>query len=285
MGTEQQVVGINKNNIVLYTIKDGSVRAPFIFQDETFWTTQRVMAELFSVNVPAISKHIENIFSEGELLRDSTVSKKEIVQQEGGRTVQREVDFYSLDAIIAVGYRVNSEKATLFRQWATETLRNYVIRNLSESKTFRDLTEDQKRIAVRREMAEHNKSLAEAAKMAGIIDPKDYAIFQDEGYKGLYGGLNQKQIHERKGLKKSHKILDFMGSTELAANLFRATQTDEKIRKEGIAGKVEANKTHHEVGKSTANNKRTWRHNARKFTHTGNEYQTNRATATKDFRI
>ena len=80
MGTEQQVIGINKNNIVLYTIEDGSVRAPFIFKDETFWTTQRVMAELFSVNVPAISKHIENIFSEGELLRDSTVSKKEIVR-------------------------------------------------------------------------------------------------------------------------------------------------------------------------------------------------------------
>jgi hypothetical protein len=139
VGIEQQVLGIDKNDIVLYTINESSTRAPFVFQDDTFWTTQRVMAELFSVNVPAISKHLENIFSEGELSRSSTVSKKEIVQQEGKRTVHREVDFYSLDAIIAVGYRVNSNKATLFRQWATETLRNFVIRNLSESKAFRDI--------------------------------------------------------------------------------------------------------------------------------------------------
>jgi DNA-damage-inducible protein D len=121
--------------------------------------------------------------------------------------------------------------------------------NLSKREDFRDLTEDQKRIAIRQEMIEHNKSLAEAAKNAGVINPKDYAIFQDEGYKGLYGGLGQKKIHERKGLKKSQKILDFMGSTELAANLFRATQTDEKLRREEITEKAEANAAHREVGK------------------------------------
>ena len=95
----------------------------------------------------------------------------------------------------------------------------------------------------------HNKSLAEAANMAGITDPRDYAIFQNKGYQGLYGGLGRKEIHEKKGLKKSQDILDFMGSTELAANLFRATQTDEKLRKEKIVGKTEANQTHYEVGK------------------------------------
>lgn len=117
------------------------------------------------------------------------------------------------------------------------------------AETFEDLSEDAKRLATRNEMKRHNKSLAEAANMAGITDPIDYAIFQNKGYQGLYGGLGRKEIHERKGLKKSQDILDFMGSTELAANLFRATQTDEKIRRENIVGKAAANKTHYEVGK------------------------------------
>lgn len=114
---------------------------------------------------------------------------------------------------------------------------------------FDDLTEDKKRLAIRGEMITHNKSLAEAAKMASISDSRDYAIFQNCGYQGLYGGLGVKDIHKRKGLKKSQKILDHMGSTELAANLFRATQTDEKLRREQIQGKKEANQTHYEVGK------------------------------------
>ena len=114
---------------------------------------------------------------------------------------------------------------------------------------FDDLSEDKKRLAIRNEMKTHNKSLAEAAKMAGVSEPRDYAIFQNKGYQGLYGGLGRKEIHARKGLKKSQDILDYMGSTELAANLFRATQTDEKLRKENIIGKEAANQTHYEVGK------------------------------------
>lgn len=112
------------------------------------------------------------------------------------------------------------------------------------------LTEEQKRISIRNEIIEHNKSLAEAAQMAGIETSKDYAIFQNKGYQGLYGGLGAQQIHQRKGLKKGEKILDHMGSTELAANLFRATQTDEKIRRENIQGKEKANQTHYNVGKA-----------------------------------
>lgn len=114
---------------------------------------------------------------------------------------------------------------------------------------FEDLSEDKKRLEIRGELAVHNKSLAETARMAGIEKPKDYAIFQNRGYQGLYGGLGVKEIHERKGLKKSQKILDHMGSTELAANLFRATQTNEKLKREHIVGKNEANQTHFEVGK------------------------------------
>ena len=115
--------------------------------------------------------------------------------------------------------------------------------------SFDDLNEEQKRLAIRTEMIAHNKSLAEAAHMAGIHTSKDYAIFQNRGYQGLYGGLGVKEIHARRGLKKSQKILDHMGSTELAANLFRATQTDEKIRREKITGKRAANDAHFEVGK------------------------------------
>lgn len=117
------------------------------------------------------------------------------------------------------------------------------------SENYNELSEEQKRLAIRKEMKEHNKSLAEAAQMAGIEKQRDYAVFQYKGYQGLYGGLGAKQIHERKGLKKSEQILDFMGSTELAANLFRTTQTDEKLRRENIQGKEEAGKTHYEVGK------------------------------------
>ncbi len=114
---------------------------------------------------------------------------------------------------------------------------------------YEQLNEEQKRLAIRNEMRVHNRFLAEAAKNAGVATPRDYAIFQNRGYQGLYGGLGAKEIHARKGLKKNQKILDHMGSTELAANLFRATQTDEKLRREQIAGKKEAGEVHYQVGK------------------------------------
>jgi DNA-damage-inducible protein D len=102
---------------------------------------------------------------------------------------------------------------------------------------------------LRNELAKHNTHLAAAAKDAGVIEPVEDAIFQNHGYKGLYGGLDAKGIHQKKGLKKSQQILDHMGSTELAANLFRATQTEEKLKREQINGKQQANQTHYEVGK------------------------------------
>ena len=108
--------------------------------------------------------------------------------------------------------------------------------------------EDERRILLREEMRRHNVQLAHAARDAGVIEPKDYAIFQNHGYIGLYGGLKQDDIHLKKGLKKSQKILDHMGSTELAANLFRATQAEEKLRREEVKGKDAANRTHNEVG-------------------------------------
>jgi DNA-damage-inducible protein D len=109
-------------------------------------------------------------------------------------------------------------------------------------------TEEAKRLLLREEIRRHNTQLADAARQAGVVQPIDYAIFQNHGYMGLYGGLKQEDIHRRKGLKKSQKILDHMGSTELAANLFRATQAEEKLRRERVNGKEAANRTHREVG-------------------------------------
>ena len=113
---------------------------------------------------------------------------------------------------------------------------------------FPELTEDERRLAVRSEVAKHNALLADAAHDAGVINSIDYAIFQNEGYKGLYGGMTAKDIHARKKLNKSQQILDHMGSSELAANLFRATQTEEKLRRENIKGKKRANDAHFDVG-------------------------------------
>ena len=120
---------------------------------------------------------------------------------------------------------------------------------LSDDAAFQQLSEDQKRVLLRGEVREHNKQLVATAHQAGVETQQDFAIFQDHGYRGLYGGLGARDIHRRKDLKKSQQILDHMGSTELAANLFRATQTEEKLRRDEIKGKGAANKTHEDVGR------------------------------------
>ena len=122
MGNEM----MGQGEILLYSNGSDKEYVSVVFKDETFWLTQKAMAELFDVNVPAVSKHLQNIYEEQELSRDATISKMETVRQEGERQVKRTGDFYNLDAIIAVGYRVNSKKATRFRQWATKTLKEYI---------------------------------------------------------------------------------------------------------------------------------------------------------------
>ncbi len=114
--------------VVLYQTDDGNVNVSVIYYDESFWLTQKAMADLFGVNVPIISKHLQNIYEDGELFKNSTISKMETVRIEGTRQVKRTLDYYNLDAIIAVGYRVNSIKATKFRQWATATLKEYMLK-------------------------------------------------------------------------------------------------------------------------------------------------------------
>lgn len=182
-----------------------------------------------------------------------------------GSGAQREIQDYELSRyacyLIVMNGDSSKEIIALGQTYfAVKTRQQELIEN------FDDLTEDKKRLAIRGEMIAHNKSLAEAAKMAGVSDSRDYAIFQNCGYQGLYGGLGVKEIHKRKGLKKSQKILDHMGSTELAANLFRATQTDEKIRREQIQGKKERSKPNslRSWEKSPTDNSGTWWHYARR---------------------
>jgi hypothetical protein len=116
------------NDILLYTAPSGAVKIEVIFEGETFWLSQRKMGELFGKDVRTINEHLQNIFAEGELPPEATIRKIRIVQTEGNREVAREVDFYNLDAIIAVGYRVNSYQATQFRIWATNTLKEFIIK-------------------------------------------------------------------------------------------------------------------------------------------------------------
>ena len=115
------------HEILLYSTPDGAVRVEVVFEDETFWLTQKKMAELFGVNVRTVNEHLGNIFISNELQKNPTIRKFRIVQTEGTREVAREVEFYNLDAIIAVGYRVNSRQATQFRIWATQVLREFLV--------------------------------------------------------------------------------------------------------------------------------------------------------------
>lgn len=118
-------------DFLLYTAPEGQVKVEVFLHNETIWLPQKKMAKLFGVGIPTISKHLDNIYDSGELIREATVSILETVQQEGSRQVKRKVEFYNLDAIISVGYRVNSTRATQFRIWATQLLKEYIIKGFA----------------------------------------------------------------------------------------------------------------------------------------------------------
>lgn len=215
---------------------------------EEFWYARELQVALEYTEWRNFSKVIEraknSCQNSGNPISDHFVEVNKIVK--AGATTKDigdiELSRYACYLIVQNGDSRKKVIALGQTYFAVKTRQQELIEN------FDNLTEEKKRLAIRGEVISHNKSLAEAAKMAGISDPRDYAIFQNKGYKGLYGGLGVKEIHARKGLKKSQKILDHMGSTELAANLFRATQTDEKLRRDHITGKEEANQTHFDVG-------------------------------------
>lgn len=218
--------------------------------DEEFWYARELRKVLqyteFNKFLPVIKKAMTACENSGYDVEDHFAQTSEMV--EIGSGALREMDSFALSRyacyLIVMCADETKEVVALGKTYfAVKTRQQEIIEN------YDILTEEQKRLAIRNEMKAHNKSLAEAAQMAGITDQRDYAIFQNKGYQGLYGGLGAKEIHARKGLKKSQNILDHMGSTELAANLFRATQTDEKIRRENITGKEAANEAHYEVGR------------------------------------
>jgi len=141
----------NEHKIVLYQIDETNVCVNVVFENETFWLSTKSMADIFGVNVQGITKHLRNIYEEEELDYNSTCSKMEQVQLEGDREVRRKIDYYNLDAIIAVGYRVNSKKATRFRQWATKTLRRSFNEYETLAGTNRSLFEEQSQKYFKRE--------------------------------------------------------------------------------------------------------------------------------------
>ena len=198
--------------------------------------------------LPVIERAKESCRNSGQRIEDHFEDILEMITL--GKTAQREVDSVKLSRYACYLTVQNADPGkTIVAQAQTYFAIQTRIAEVRQMDAYNRLTtEDEKRLFLRNELAKHNSQLADAAKGAGVIEPRDYAIFQNYGYQGLYGGLGAQEIHARKGLKKSQKILDHMGSTELAANLFRATQTEEKLRRDHIKGKALANQTHYQVG-------------------------------------
>jgi DNA-damage-inducible protein D len=199
--------------------------------------------------IPVINRAKEACLNSGQVTANHFVDMHEMVSLGSG--AERQVDSMKLSRyacyLIVQNGDSSKEVIALGQTYFAVQTRLQEIRQMEE---YNALTlEDEKRLFLRNELRRHNLQLADAAHNAGVLDAIDYAIFQNFGYKGLYGGLDAKAIHQRKRLNKSQNILDHMGSTELAANLFRATQTEDKLRRENVRGKQKANQTHYEVGK------------------------------------
>src|SRR5260370_28196261 len=194
----------------------------------------------------AIEKAKEACQNSGQAVSDHFVEANKLI--EAGKRARRKIEDYHLSryaCYLLIQNADPSKPIVAFGQtyFAVQTRRQELADELDI------LPEDQLRLLRRSQMNIYNNQLTQAAQYAGVIEPIDFAIFTDHGYKGLYGGLGAKDIHTRKGLKKNQQILDHMGSDEFAANIFRASQTKQKLEREQIQGKEKANQTHYEVGK------------------------------------
>jgi DNA-damage-inducible protein D len=214
-----------------------------------FWSARDLARVLeytdFRNFVTVIAKAREACSSSGHAVSDHFVETNEMVNLGSG--AQRPIEDWKLSryACYLVIQNADPSKPLVAlgqTYFAVQTRRQ-------EMADDEALKEDKMRLLLRAEMKKHNKNLAGVAKQSGVVDPLDYAIFMDHGYRGLYGGLGMRDIRERKRLKPRQQVLDHMGSTELAANLFRATQTEEKLRRENVRNKDRANRIHNEVGR------------------------------------
>jgi len=230
----------------------GSLREKEEGEEELeFWSARKLSKALeyyeYRNFLPVIEKAKEACKNSGHNILDHFVDIHEMIEiGKGGQRLIADVKLsrYACYLIVQNGDPSKSVVANGQTYFAIQTRRQ----ELADNQAFQQLKEDEKRLFLRSELREHNKLLVETAQQAGVETNQDFAIFQNHGYRGLYGGLDASGIHHRKGLEKKQKILDHMGSTELAANLFRATQTEEKLRRDNIQGKYEANQTHFEVG-------------------------------------
>lgn len=240
-----------KNNTPTETVFEKSKRIDSLGNE--YWSA-RDLSKILEYSeyrhfLPVIAKAKESCENSGYDILDHFEDILEMVSI--GKTANREVESIKLSRYASYLIVQNADPSKeIVAQGQTYFAVQTRIQEISQMDEYTSLTtEEERRLFLRNELAKHNTQLAAAAKDSGVIKPLDYAIFQNHGYKGLYGGLDAKGIHQKKGLKKSQQILDHMGSTELAANLFRATQAEEKLRRENIQGKQNANKAHFEVGK------------------------------------
>lgn len=217
-----------------------------------FWSARKLSKALeyyeYRNFLPVVEKAKEACKNSRHVVEDHFVQVNEMVEiGSGGRRQIADVRLsrYACYLVVQNGDPTKPVIANGQTYFAIQTRRQ----ELADNKAFQQLKEDERRLFLRNELCEHNKLLVETAQQAGVETPLDFAVFQNHGYKGLYGGLDAKDIHQHKGLKKSQKILDHMGSTELAANLFRATQAEEKLRRDSVISKNKANETHFEVGR------------------------------------
>lgn len=230
-----------------------------------FWSARELARVLeyreFRNLTAAISKAREACAKSGHTVSDHFVVINEMVGIGSG--AQRELEDWALSryACYLVIQNADPSKPLVAlgqTHFAVQTRRQ----ELADDQA---LQEDQKRLLLRGEMKKHNKNLAGVAKQSGVVQPLDYAIFMDHGYRGLYGGLGMRDIHERKRLKPKAHVLDHMGSMELAANLFRTTQAEDKLRRENVHNKEHANRIHAEVGARCAKPFTSWAERCRRI--------------------